>query len=494
EYIQRHNLWDWHDWAKLNNQEMIYAGVIVDPHLPVPMVPVYYYVTNVRYEMPDKLCEMLTSKEQNRRINEWTWDKINKSHFIPNCVVSYQKLTYNQNINKWIISDETEEVCIDASFCWTTRSPIELVGTVVRLLPDGITYENIELDPPVLQHPDVQANKPFIFAICSFDKYHHTQFTGLHSMNTHGCYWWLGNIDPNFQFTNKYTMITAQAPGILPFVTILKHIYKEWQFLMQYGCLLPKKNGVMRVYGMISHHITDMQDKDVLMRRRHCSHSSRCDGMLWLGCEDGVKWPSNAPSLLELNTVMPGPYMLSVWKYIQQMDCNPSCYDKSLFPMTLTTATEDVFNELAIDTTLKSPPEINHTTLLGFLKDAFMIEYVKMHDKGGYDEMFTRIEMIAYLNKYWVDVNGRTAFLGDKNTNITVFNQIHHAYRKLIEIMISLPRVCNWDSGMNTLCNLIRMTGCLHICKSEKRRQELIPVMKNICDEGMLYPFLFFFM
>ena len=162
-----------------------------------------------------------------------------------------------------------------------------------------------------------------------------------------------------------------------------------------------------------------------------------------------------------------------------------NAYNKSLFPMTLTTATEDVYNELPIDSTLKAPIEINHTTMLGLLADAFILEYARMHNQGKYDEIFTRKEMIAYLNKYWVGVNGQTAFLKDKNTNITVFNQIHHSYKKLIEIMISLPHICNWDGGINLLCSLIRLTRYLHTCKTENRRKKLMQIVKDICDEGM---------
>ena len=483
KYIKYHNMWDWHDWARLTNQTMIFAGVIINPN--TVNQGICYYVTKVEYAISSHLEKIMDGKSKHGRSVK-TWDNITTQDYIPDCLVKVKELKYCAQHQLWVLSNREKQFKIEPSFNWTSRDPSVFVGKVIhRVGPD--TYEHVELKHPDWQHPDVAANKPFIFGILSFDKYHHTQFSGFNSMNTHGCYWWLGNIDPSYQFTEKYTMITSQAPGIVDFVTIVSSIYQSWEYLMAKGCLLPTPNGMIRVYGMVSHHITDMEDKDALQRHRKCTAGSRCDGFEFNGCKNGVKWPSNSPSLLELHTVVPGPYVLQVLQKARSQEYAKTAYDKILFPMTLTLAKEDVFNDLGIDSTLKSPPEIGHTACLGFLKDIFLFLHGKLHDIDGYDEVFTRAEMIAYLNKYFVGINGRKAFIKDKNTNITRFDQIQHSYRLLVEIMISMPHVCNWDRGWNLFSNLVRFTGCLHTCKSENRRKCLIPICKDICNEGMLF-------
>ena len=488
KYIQRHNMYDWHDWARLTNQTEIFAGVIVDPHLPNRQV--YYYIKNIKYQMTDELKEILFSKQINTKSIK-TWAEITKADYIPDCLVDVQELTFNNQIEKWVLSAKTKQFNVIPDFNWTGQDPSVFVGKVVSRVSHGV-YQYIDLDTPDWQHPDVASNKPFLFSILSFDKYQHTQFTGVNSMNTHGCYWWVGNIDSDLQFTNKYTMITAQAPGIIDFETIVSKIFLEWQHLMEKGILLPTDKGLITMKGMVSHSITDMQDKDVLQRKRGCSKGSSCDGISTFGCKDGVQWPDECPSLLELHSIIRGGYALEVIEYVKQMNYSQAAIDKALFPLSLTTAKTDVFNNLDIDSTLKAPPEINHTTVLGCVKEMFLVEFTRMHDTGGgYDELFTRAAMIAYLNKYWVGYNGRTAFLADQNTNITVFNQIHHSYKKLIEIMISLPHICNWDGGVYLLCGFIRMTGCLHTCRTENRRKWLIPIAKDLCREGISFVCVF---
>ena len=155
--------------------------------------------------------------------------------------------------------------------------------------------------------------------------------------------------------------------------------------------------------------------------------------------------------------------------------------------VTLTKAKVDVLNELAIDSIIKSPLEINHTTMLGLLGDAFSIEWTRMHNTAGgdgYDEISTRYSMIAYLNKFWGGINGRSVFLGDANTDFLVFNQIHHSYHKMLEIMMSLPHVCDWDGNVNLLCSLIRLTGCLHTCDNENRCKQLKQILIAVCDQS----------
>lgn len=472
-YVQYQNIFDWHDWVKLHNGSMIYAGLIVDPNENKNENEFYYYVENVEYSMPDRLKNILRAKQILQKKNQFTkpWKNISKTDYYPDCYVCVKRLVRGVG-DVWVISDLIERILIDKYMPWSTRSLNEFVGRVVKRQSQH-QFVPTQLNPPQLQHPDVRDNKPFFFGILACDKYKHTMFTGLNSMQTHGFYWWLGNCDPDFQFTRKFGMVTCQAPAILSLGDIFPKISSHWQHLMQHGCVLPTSEGIITAYGMIAMHVTDMQDKDVLMRRRNCSKQSKCDGMLWLGYEDGSKWPDGCNSLLELNTIMPGPYMLQIWQYLKTMNYTNNAIEKTHAKITISSTTEDIYNELPIDSTIKGPLEINHTTVLGLLKTVFEIEWTRMHDNGGYDELSTRAAMIAYLDKFWVGINGMYCFIEDMNTDIFVFNQIHHSWQKFLEIMMSLSFVCDWDGNVNLFTNLVRMTGCFHICDNENRRKQL---------------------
>ena len=153
-------------------------------------------------------------------------------------------------------------------------------------------------------------------------------------------------------------------------------------------------------------------------------------------------------------------------------------------PITLTTVTEDVFNELPIATSLKAPLEINHTTLLGLVVQAFEIEWSNIHTKHNFQQKQTRAVMTAYLQKYWIDINGVSCFLSNVNTNIMVFNQIHHSWQKMLEILLSLPHTTHWCGNINLLTNIIRMTGALHTCNSENRRKTVKRLMIKLLQDS----------
>lgn len=241
------------------------------------------------------------------------------------------------------------------------------------------------------------------------------------------------------------------------------------------------------------------------------SKYSRSDGSLWNGYLDGVEWPDNCSDLLQLGVVCPGPYLLSVWKHIYQTLTERRVWQKTSAKhpqrinsnarnqppqsigqkITLTTNNKDVFNELPIASSLKAPIEINHTTVLGFLVDAFEIEWSNIHRKNNFTQAQTRANMNAYLNKFWVGINGVSCYLQNINTNILVFNQMHHSWQKMMEIMISLPRVTQWCGNLNVLTNLIRMTGALHTCNSENRRQILQLLIQDLLRQGECLCFVF---
>lgn len=185
-------------------------------------------------------------------------------------------------------------------------------------------------------------------------------------------------------------------------------------------------------YGMVSHQITDLLDRNYFYRRRGSSKYSRCDGMLWLGYYHACKWPDNVNNLMQLGTICPCPYLLKLWKYVNFIAVTnglwnifPNVYGQSL---TLTTSTTDIYNNMPIASSLKSTIELNHTTLLGCLTGAFKKEWYSLHRKHNLIEIHTIDHMRCYLNKCFNNINGMKSILVDFKNKITVFNQMGHSW------------------------------------------------------------------
>lgn len=476
-YVKYHNILDWHDFVWLRNNSFLYQGVVVDPHLVNVVPQTLYYIDSITYEIPDEI-KNLSTQAQLKKIDKYEWQ--------PECCVHFRRLW--KRMHEWVLQDRIETIEVFGDENWSVCDLKQFEGVVVRRVcpTNNYDYETAVLPPPERQHPDVASNKPFFFFIFGCDKYHHTQFTGLKAMDTHGCYWWIGNYNRKFQFTRACSMSVCQAPACIPFTTIFPKIYDHWEYLMNDGCLLWTNDGLTRVNGMVSHHIADMQDRDVMLRRRGCNKNSRCDGMLWFGVREGIRWPSNCENLLQLNVVVPGNYLLKCKKYLQQKFAGDEIHEDVGKVITLTTTKHDVYNNLPICSTLKCPIEINHTTMLGLLVVAFTIEWTRLHTTGGFKELETRANMVAYLNKFWSGVNGVSSYIKSINTNIMTFNQIHHSWQKMVEIMIALPHVVDWNGKLNLLTNIIRMTGCLHTCTNENRRKELQSILKELLIKGLV--------
>ena len=473
EYLKYHNIFDWHDFVWLRNGSFIYAGLVIDPkiHHNNKML---WYVEKIEYVMPRAL------KNVSKRSH---FTSQNKDWYKEVCLLHYRRM--RSRPYEWIVSDNVRVTTVNVNNDWSIVQRRLYDDRVVRRSSNGriVSYS---LPKPKLQHPDVVQDKPFIFSILGFDKYHHTTFTGLNAMQTHGCYFWFGNFNPEFQFTQLATMFTCQAPAILKLTQILPRIYEHWEFIMKHGCLLWEENRLIKVYGMVSHNIGDMQDKDVYSRMRGTSKHSRCDGGLWTGYEDGVRFPRNCTNLLQLGTIVPGPYRLKLFKHLSQ-----TCVERGIWEkvsntvgktISLTLSDVDVFNELPINSTLKAPLEINHTTMLGLLGSALEIEWTNMHVKHNFDQLQTRQIMNAFLKEYWCNINGVSCFMQNLNTNIMVFNQIRHSWQKFLEIMISLPYVCNWCGNLNLLCVLVRLTGAFMTCVSRKRLNDLKAILIAVLD------------
>ena len=169
-------------------------------------------------------------------------------------------------------------------------------------------------------------------------------------------------------------------------------------------------------------------------------------------------------------------------------DIFPNVYGQSL---TLTTAQDDIYNNLPIASSLKSTIEFNHTTLLGCVTGAFKQEWYRMHRNKNLTEIQTRDNMRYYLNKYFNNINGMNSILMNMKNKITVFNQMTHAWRKMIEILIALPACVNWFGNLCLLNSLIRITGCLFNVQNEQQRQHIQSRMIPILTESLV---IYYFM
>lgn len=477
-YMKFHNVLDWHDFIHFRNNVMIYPNVIVDPHVHhAPLTKYYYYVTEISYDIPDGM----TTATKAQLV------KMDKFDLLPKCVVTYQLLKQHLHFDEWILEEGYHQVQVDENTPWTLCDHKDFKNKI-KIAINNNQFAPVSLQKPRLQHPAVAANKPFFFVILGCDKYHHTQFTGVNSIPTHGFYWWFANFNSQFQFNRICTMTTTQVASLLPLTTIMPIVYAHWQVLMEKGALLWTKEGLTKVYGMVSLDVGDMQDRDIKLRHRQSSARSRCDGACWMGYMQGCKYPPNCDNLLQLNVVIPGPYLLRLRQYLENRfvgDNRKKNINKIGKQISLTKHTSDVYNELPIASTLKSPSELNHMAMLGLLEVGFRIEWSLIHDTKGYDQLVTQSGMKAYLEKYWHGINGVTSKIVHSTGNWMKFNMINHSWQTFLEIMMSLPHVVNWVGNVNLLCNIIRMTGCLHSCVTENRRKQLQFTMKIILQQSL---------
>ena len=475
EYVQKHNLYDWHDFALLKNGVMLYKDLIVATKSKGKLI----LICDIQYNINDDLQNVRKKSDFRMARHDCHW-------WEPKVELKYKRIFYN-GIN-YIIKNEQKSTIID---CDTEFLSIDYKSKFTQdsrlLLQNGNEYI---LNPP-LQHDDVANNREFFFCILGLDKYHHTEFTGKHDWDTHGVYWWFGNFDEKIQFSKQATMVMGQIPNCISTCQVTQMCYVMWENIMQYGILYWNGNCFKNVYGMISHQIADMQDRDHLLRRRSNSKLSRNDGKLWLGYEHGSQWPSRCNNLMQLGTITPGPYLLKVWKFL-----NNDCVQRGLWengsniphniakPITLTKNTNDIYNELPIASSLKSTIELNHTTLLGCISQAFKIEWNHIINNDNFNEFQTRQLLRIYLLNNVHLVNGFQCMLIEPKTKITVFNQMHHAWQKLIEIMIALPYIIDWFGNIGLVVALIRWTGAMFNCDTINRKNELqqksIPLMAEV--------------
>ena len=212
-----------------------------------------WYIVEISYELPDAVANINphSSMPLNAK-NKTFWKGIATLH--------YQ--TINLNNDLWTISPEIHTYTLTPD----DQMPVISINDIDYNIVD---HNNHDWSPsPELQHPDVVAGKPFWFTILGFDKYHHTNFTGKHDWDTHGIYWWFANMNPNCQFTKQMTMIMGQAPYIIPFPVTVSICYIHWTHLMSFGVPIWYHTEIINSYGMVSHQITDMEDRNPLLHRR----------------------------------------------------------------------------------------------------------------------------------------------------------------------------------------------------------------------------------
>lgn len=465
KYVSMHNIFDWHDFALLRDSTLLYPSLLVKVS-PTLM----YYIDSIKYEMPDNLKNLQPDSDKSDILTQNFWK----------CEAWMSYKHVNLNVDQWKVCRRKYRKRLKVTDKYTIVNIDDLQHPLVDFHNNPFTIPNVR------QHPDVQRNNPFFFSILGFDKYHHTSFTGKHDWDTHGLYWWFGNISSHCQFTKKMTMITSQVPNCVPLHTSAKLAFKHWSHLISSGVSIWHGNEMIQAYGMVSHQMADMQDRDILLRRRGNNKYSRCDGMVWLGYLQGVAWPDQVSDLMELDIVTPGPYLAKLLKHIHEDLTQRGCW--TVFPddygkvITLTKVAEDIYDYLPLATSLKSTIELNHTTLLGCLTKMFKLQWYNMHMAGNLNVSHTRHVMRSYLCKYFHQINGVKSQLIANKTKMTVFNQMQHAWQKMIEVLICLPACVNWYYNLNIVVAMVRLTGLLFTIKTENERKNVQNLVKIICN------------
>lgn len=470
KYISMHNIFDWHDFAVLQDETMIY------PSLLVQITPtVMWYICEIKYEMPAHLKNLSPR-------SDFT-DVLQKNFWKCEAYLTYNQVVYHHN--QWHVNPRKQSHHLQSHDKYLIVDPDNLQDDIIDHNGNQFIIQDVR------QHPDVQKNKPFFFSILGFDKYHHTTFTGKHDWDTHGLYWWFGNIKKHCQFTKKMTMITSQVPNCVSLSQSAKLVYEHWLHIINSGVPIWHGNQMITAYGMISHQITDMEDRDVLLHRRGNHKRSRCDGATWLGYEEGVRWPDGVTDLMQLDVLTPGHYLGTLTNHVNEECVERGCWDT--FPddygraITLTKATQDVYGGIPLASSLKSTIELNHTTLLGCLTQIFKLSWYNMHQTKNLNVTHTRHIMKAYLQQYFHQVNGINSILMNNKTKMTVFNQFQHAWQKMIEILMCLPACVNWYYNLDTVIALTRLTGVLFTIKTENDRKHAQKLMKLICEASLVY-------
>ena len=463
-YVQKHDIWDWHEFILLPNGELLYKGLIIRYNHNM------YYIVDVDYELPDYI-QNASNRNAFRGHHEKEW-------WFPKAIITCRRLI--NSINHYTVLDRQEKIEVDRD------SNIIVIDahTLNKLVYDE-SNQLIEIDTQA-QDPDVRDNKPFFFVILGFDGYHHTNFCGKRDWDTHGVYWWIGNMNSDIQFSKQLTFTMGQIPDCVNMNTIGRICFDEWIKLIRHGALLWTGTQMERVRGMISHQIADMKDRDHLMRRRGYSTYSRSDGCLWQGCKDLCKWPNGVNNLFELNVVAPGPYLLKIWKYLNYNCIGPQWGDNFAsnqgFNITLTEVEDDIYNELPIASSIKSTIELNHTTLLGCTVDAFKNEWYNMHRKNNLDVKMTRNLMGLYLEEYFNCINGIESLVQKSRTKLNVWNAMHNSWQKLVEILIAAPNVTDWYGNLGLVIAIIRITGALFNVETDNERKRLQTIVKPILN------------
>ncbi|MGB1097612.1 MAG: hypothetical protein ACPG2Y_03365, partial [Acholeplasmataceae bacterium] len=241
KYVSMHNIYDWHDFALLKDQTMLYPSLLVQIS-PTMM----WFIRAIKYEMPEALKNLMSDSDISDilQLNFWKC----KAYLCYNEVLSIDA--------QWQVQEEEKKRRLKPRDKYTIVDVDTLNEPIV----------NHEGHPFVIkdarQHADVRDGNPFFFSILGFDKYHHTAFTGKHDWDTHGLYWWFGNIKQHCQFTKQMTMISSQVPNCVSLTQSAQLVYEHWCNIMDDGVIIWHGQEMIQAYGMVSHQMSDMQDRD----------------------------------------------------------------------------------------------------------------------------------------------------------------------------------------------------------------------------------------
>ena len=179
--------------------------------------------------------------------------------------------------------------------------------------------------------------------------------------------------------------------------------------------------------------------------------------------------------------------MFKLWKHLKHdLTGKPGFWtkfnDNIVKCICMTMSDEDIYDDIPLASTLKSTIELNHTTLLGCTSDIAKIEWKRLVMKNNFAEVQLRTMMKYYLHEYFDGVNGCESLLGDYKIKITTFNAMHHAWQKLVELLICLPSIVDWFGNMSAMVALIRITGALFTVNTENQIKHLQKIIKPILE------------
>ena len=485
-YVQEHLSYDRYNRVRLSNNRVIRRGDVINPNI-VAWANQRWYVYDVQYRLPRNVAQCTSKEEFAREMGNVQ----EQSQWRPAIFVRVMLIVLPRGVaGRWYILDDTirdivlTEALVHALTVEHQPPPIYAHSTGDEIWRPKYRYP--------LRRKAVATNKPFLFFYAGHDKYAHTQTQGKFNDDTHGSYFWIANMNAELNETSLYTMILSQSTSraSMQAVTIVGNA--QMMALIRNG-LITFKNGKLTKIGCeLAFQVSDMQDRVILLRARGVAVQSYADGQLYLGHAHGNRWPPNAENLMEWTVFLPGRVRLLWYNFIFKKMADAGAWPKLNIPewydgkaIALTKCKFDIYHGSPIASSIKSPIELQHTTVLGCINQLFLCEWSHLHSKHllNYDETHTRA-MLACCADLLVDgINGWKSYLANIKESVRQMNQMHKSWMIYMEIFLCLKSVVYIHSNrLNILNSLIQLTGALMGCDTINKRIRLQRIARNVFD------------